>query len=113
MGSASILLTIAALCLGPSKTANVEAPSDETPPNGICFRVHLDPAVAKEAVSGRLLVFLTDNRGGQPRLQIDKYRQQYLFGVDVEDLEPGSTWDVDDSAAAYPEPPPEDQAEES
>ncbi len=67
------------------------------------FAVSFGPAVAKDALDGRLLVMISSLAEGEPRLQIsDSADTQLVFGIDVEGLKPGQDAFVDDSALGYP-----------
>jgi hypothetical protein len=87
--------TVALLLLGQgARAATVEA---------LEFRVRLDAAVADEAITGRLFVFLSERTRGEPRLGPNWFRPEPFFARDVTAFEPGTSRGIDDSADAFPE----------
>jgi len=72
------------------------------PVRAVEFDVRLDPAVAKEPVSGRLYVFLTRDPKKEPRGGIGWFDPEPFFGLDVKAMQPGATCRIDDSADGFP-----------
>ncbi len=74
--------------------------------DSIAFGVTLDPSAAHQPVTGRLFVFL--QRGDSlspnhdPRLGPDWFHPEPFFGIDVEQMGPGETRVVDNSADGFP-----------
>jgi len=69
----------------------------------VAFEVTLDPAVAPQAVSGRLLVFLSQRPFQEPRDGPNWFAPEPFFGIDVKDFQPGSARRVTDGAAGFPD----------
>ncbi len=67
------------------------------------FRVRLDALVADAPITGRLYVFLSQRRRGQPMKGPNWFRPEPFLGVDVVALQPGSSVVVDDSADGFPD----------
>jgi len=71
------------------------------------FRVTLDPALGNTRVSGRLIVFITDNP--KPMNQIspgfgDELKHTWFAAKEITDLTPGSTVELDPDEIAFPAP---------
>ena len=65
--------------------------------------IRLDPAVAKEAMTGRVFVFFAGSAGREPRLQAGSYGGSIpFFGLDVEAWAPGATATIDAKTLGYP-----------
>lgn len=77
----------------PASAATFGAPSDDRP----LFAVSFDPAVRGETVSGRVLLMLSRS---------DRFRPSEngtpIFGVNVDDLEPGQSTFIDTGVLGYP-----------
>ena len=71
--------------------------------DGLRFEVVVAPGLASTALDGRLLLLLSTNPNEEPRFQInDGPNTQLVFGIDVENWQPGSPAIVDASASGYP-----------
>ena len=67
------------------------------------FRISFPEARSTEPLTGRLLLVLSTDGGAEPRMQIDDTpRSQMLFGIDVENWQPGKDAVVDANAFGYP-----------
>jgi hypothetical protein len=67
------------------------------------FRVTIDPSLKEGVLDGRLLLLLSNNNKAEPRFQIgDNLQTQQVFGVDVENWQPGTSKLVDVQAFGYP-----------
>ncbi|HWB25055.1 MAG TPA: hypothetical protein VG738_06225 [Chitinophagaceae bacterium] len=71
--------------------------------NAQTFRVTIDPSLHTAAFDGRLLLMLSNNNRAEPRFEInDEAETQVIFGVDVENWQPGTSQLVDVHAYGYP-----------
>lgn len=71
--------------------------------NAQTFRVTISNALQSSAFDGRLLLLLSNNDKSEPRFQIsDEAETQMVFGVDVDNWQPGSSELVDMHAFGYP-----------
>ena len=70
---------------------------------GVEFEVTLDPAVAPQAVSGRLYVFLSQRPVQEPRDGPNWFAPEPFFGIDVKDFQPGTARRVNDAADGFPD----------
>jgi hypothetical protein len=67
------------------------------------FRVNIANAVQSSGLDGRLLLLLSNNNEQEPRFQIsDAAGTQMVFGMDVDDWQPGHSVLVDMHAFGYP-----------
>jgi len=67
------------------------------------FRVSYDEEVLEGPLDGRLLLMISDDDGEEPRFQISNYPDtQLIFGVDIEDLNPGEDVVVDGGVRGFP-----------
>ena len=67
------------------------------------FRVTISPALQQAAFDGRLLLMLSNNDKVEPRFEIsDEAETQMVFGIDVENWQPGTGQLVDIHAYGYP-----------
>lgn len=67
------------------------------------FRVTINPSLKEAVLDGRLLLLLSNNNKAEPRFQIgDNAQTQQVFGVDVENWQPGTSQLVDVQAFGYP-----------
>ena len=58
---------------------------------------------APTPLDGRLLLLLSNDGSAEPRMQIALApRTQMIFGVDVDNMQPGQSVTIDDSAFGYP-----------
>jgi len=65
--------------------------------------IRLDPSVAREAITGRVYVFLAKSDAREPRLQGGSYGGSVpFFGVDVEGLKPSAATVIDAKTLGYP-----------
>ena len=71
--------------------------------DGLAFRVTLDQSVADEPVSGRLYVFLSTRTRGEPRFGPNWFNPEPFFGLDVQNVRPGASRRIDDSADGFPD----------
>jgi len=67
------------------------------------FKVTLSKETTTEPVTGRLYVFLSERQRGEPMRGPNWFRPEPFFGLDVQDVSPGESIDVDDSADGFPE----------
>src|SRR5258705_5123019 len=67
------------------------------------FRVTIVPSLQAAGFDGRLLLLLSNNNGQEPRFQInDAAGTQMVFGIDVDEWQPGHSVLVDMHAFGYP-----------
>jgi len=67
------------------------------------FSVTLPVTYGSKAVDGRLLVILSKNLSAEPRFQItDDPGTQQIFGIDIENWQPGTKKIINKSAFGYP-----------
>jgi hypothetical protein len=67
------------------------------------FRVDISGSLHQTALDGRLLLLLSDNNSSEPRFQVsDDAGTQMVFGIDVDNWQPGSTQLIDMHAFGYP-----------
>lgn len=72
-------------------------------PSRLRFEVTLQPSLQKEAVTGRLIVILSNAAKDKPSdLAIRSWRSSPFFGIDVENFEPGNTAHIDENVLGYP-----------
>lgn len=67
------------------------------------FEVTLDPAIAAQAVSGRLYVFLSQRGFREPRDGPNWFSPEPFFGADVKAFQPGDVRRVTDAADGFPD----------
>lgn len=67
------------------------------------LQVKLDDSIATEPVSGRLLVFFS-KRNQQPMNGPAWFGPEPFYGIDIQNVQPGSTITLDDSADGFPGP---------
>jgi hypothetical protein len=72
----------------------------------IRFRVSINATLAPEPVSGRLLIFMTNQTKSMEMIEPDFLNPSSVFltGVEVHNLEPGKPVEVDPDALAFPGP---------
>src|SRR2546426_10092325 len=72
----------------------------------IRFQIGIDPGLAPLPVSGRLLIFMTNQTKPLERIEPDflNPRSVWLAGMEVHNLAPGQTVDVDPDVLAFPAP---------
>lgn len=70
---------------------------------GPVFEVTLSEHVAAEPVTGRLYVFLSQHQRGEPMRGPHWYQPEPFFALDVDDVAPGESITVDESADAFPD----------
>ncbi len=71
--------------------------------NAQTFRVTITPELQRQALDGRLLLLLSNNDKAEPRFEVsDAAETQLVFGVDVENWQPGTSQLVDMHAFGYP-----------
>ena len=67
------------------------------------FSVSFAKAQSDQNIDGRLLLLLSTDPSGEPRMQINNSPQtQMIFGMDVDGMRPGQPVTIDDSAFGYP-----------
>src|SRR5690349_13788024 len=67
------------------------------------FRVTIAPGLHDTAFNGRLLLLLSAKAGREPRFQVsDDAGTQLVFGIDVNNWQPGSARLMDMQAFGYP-----------
>jgi enterochelin esterase-like enzyme len=67
------------------------------------FEVLLPASISDKPLDGRLLLLLSTATSGEPRFQIsDDEGTQQVFGVDVDQWQPGTTKKIDAKAFGYP-----------
>ncbi len=67
------------------------------------FSVLLPDSLSKKKLDGRLLILLSKKHTGEPRFQIsDGVASQQIFGVDIENWEPGTIKIINNSVFGYP-----------
>jgi hypothetical protein len=94
----SILVPLAAALVAPPAHATPAPPSD--PPT---ITVSFPKERSAQPLDGRLLLILSNDPGEEPRMQISLApRTQMIFGVNVDQLRPGQSITIDDSAFGYP-----------
>ena len=73
------------------------------PTNGPQFSVSFPKERSATPLDGRLLLLLSNDGSSEPRMQIALApRTQMVFGVDVDNMQPGLSVTIDDSAFGYP-----------
>lgn len=94
-------------CLSPGLQAQEPAPEREAP---LRISVTFPAVVREQALSGRVLLFLSQSEHGEPRRRMNWFAPEPVFAIDVKDLQPGepvvfSPQDfLDPAALAFPEP---------
>ena len=67
------------------------------------FSIRLPDTLSKKALNGRLLLLISNNNATEPRFQIaDGPNTQLVFGIDVENWQPGTTQTISVNAFGYP-----------
>ena len=67
------------------------------------FEISFSPEIQKQPVTGRMFLIIATDDSREPRLQIGGWKNgPPLFGVDVNQLEPGASVLIDDSVLGYP-----------
>lgn len=77
--------------------------SDSDVSRGESFRIRLDPDVAEGPITGRLYLFLSQQRRGRPMNGPNWFSPEPFLGVDVAGIEPGESVSIDDSADGFPD----------
>ena len=67
------------------------------------FCVRLDASVAETPITGRLLVFLSQKKSGQPRFGPNWFHPEPFFAADVHHFQPGSTRFIADESDGFPD----------
>lgn len=65
--------------------------------------VTLDAGAAPQPLSGRLYVFCSRKKTGEPRFGPDWFHPEPFFGLDVTDFTPGTARTIDDQADGFPD----------
>jgi hypothetical protein len=67
------------------------------------FSVSFTKAQSDQPIDGRLLLLLSTDPAGEPRMQInDSPQTQMIFGMDIDAMRPGQPVAIEDSAFGYP-----------
>ena len=67
------------------------------------FRITIDNKLNQSALDGRLLLLMSKNNRDEPRFQVgDGAKTQLVFGVDIENWQPGTSQLMDVQAIGYP-----------
>src|SRR5258708_1634866 len=67
------------------------------------FSVSFPKVRSTQPLDGRLLLLLSNDSAAEPRMQIGlSPKTQIVFGLDVDQLQPGQSTTIDDSAYGYP-----------
>jgi hypothetical protein len=67
------------------------------------FSIHLPDSLSKKNLDGRLLLLFSRNNDTEPRFQIsDEPATQLVFGIDIENWQPGATKIISTTAFGYP-----------
>ena len=96
-----LLAPLAVFITAPAHAAPAPPPSpDATAPK---FSVSFPKERSSQPLDGRLLLILSNDPSEEPRMQISLApRTQMIFGFDVDNLKPGQSATIDDSAFGYP-----------
>jgi hypothetical protein len=79
------------------------ATSANTPPPSARFSVSFSKERSARPLDGRILLLLSTDGSAEPRMQVSiSYKTQMVFGLDVDQLEPGQAVTIDDAAFGYP-----------
>ncbi len=93
------LFLILVLIVSVSTAANSAHASDKR----AAFSVSFTQAQSEQPIDGRLLLLLSTDPSGEPRMQInDSPQTQMIFGMDVDAMRPSQPVAIDDSAFGYP-----------
>src|SRR5689334_21711400 len=75
----------------------------ETPHSATKFAVSFAKERSAQPLDGRILLLRSTDESAEPRMQISiSYKTQMVFGLDVDQLEPGKAVTIDDAAFGYP-----------
>ena len=67
------------------------------------FSIRLPDTLSKKSLDGRLLLLFSKNHSAEPRFQItDNPNTQQVFGIDIENWQPGTTKIISAAAFGYP-----------
>ena len=89
---AAIILTVFSACQ-----------SGQAPAQALRFGISFPEEHSTEALDGRVLLLVSTNNRAEPRFQInDGPNSQIVFGIDVEDLQPGEEALFDAGVLGYP-----------
>jgi len=67
------------------------------------FHISFSENLSSEAQDGRILLMLSNSNETEPRFQINSgFNTQLIFGVDVDQFEPGESIDIDASVFGFP-----------
>jgi len=93
------LFLILVLIVSVSNAANSMHASEKR----AAFSVSFTQAQSEQPIDGRLLLLLSTDPSGEPRMQInDSPQTQMIFGMDVDAMRPSQPVAIDDSAFGYP-----------
>jgi hypothetical protein len=97
----AVLASLALALFATASTRATPAPSPETATPK--FSVSFPTERSAQPLDGRLLLILSNDPSEEPRMQISLApRTQMIFGLDVDNLKPGQSATIDDSAFGYP-----------
>jgi hypothetical protein len=84
--------------------ASLAAATHAAPPaDAPKFSVSFPKERSAQPLDGRLLLILSNDPGEEPRMQISLApRTQMIFGLDIDNLQPGQSATIDDAAFGYP-----------
>ena len=105
-----VSLVLGLLFLAGCQSPPVVEPVMEEEEKGVEFVVSFPDTVRAEALSGRVLLVLSQSEKGEPRNNIGWFSPPPLFAVDVVDLKPGESVEFteeqfkDPDALAFPDP---------
>lgn len=68
------------------------------------IRIRLDPAAAQKPLTGRLFVFFTTSKRGEPRMGPNWFGPEPFLAQDVMNFAPGTSLTLDRTADGYPTP---------
>ncbi len=92
----------AALCIAPGGGL-LAVPGRARAEETLRFNVTLDPAVAKQPITGRLYVFLSTRAGREPMRGPNWFNPEPFFGIDVVDFAPGESRAIDAASDGFPD----------
>ncbi len=96
---ATLMLVLSSLALAACEVT-IDSDTAEAAPS---FEIEFDPSLSESAQDGRLLVMLATHDDEEPRFLIDNSTDtQLIFGIQVEDWQPGSPAAIDASARGFP-----------
>ncbi len=85
------------------QTPGVEKAGEAEQEKGVRFVVSFPAEIRAEALSGRVLLFFSENEKGEPRKDLNWFDPSPVFAVDVENLEPGEVVEFTEDDLADPD----------